>query len=293
MAPEGKSTFYALVPGGASGQAADRLGWRSARCLRRDTRRGRPPADPRHPGRIVTKFHYAPTDFAHDLNAHPRQRLQLEPILTQSAWFRGHNRDDVISQPLLRRRGHASRRGNSRGRRQRQGDGEADVRGSEMKRLAVYCGSATPADPAISKLARDCRRSRWRARHRRGLWRRAARPDGRGGRRGALEAGGEVIGVIPEALVNQRGRQPRMHRTACRPGHARTQKDVHRPIRRLPVTLPGGVGTMDELWEAISWAQLGYHAKPVGRAQRLRLLRHLIAFNRHMVDVGFIREHAS
>ncbi len=38
------------------------------------------------------------------------------------------------------------------------------------------------------------------------------------------------------------------------------------------LTLPGGTGTMDELWEAMSWAQLGYHSKPVGAAQCRGLL---------------------
>ncbi|MCB2072441.1 MAG: FAD-dependent oxidoreductase, partial [Novosphingobium sp.] len=46
--------------------------------------------------RIVTKFHYAPRDFALDLNAYHGSAFSLEPILTQSAWFRGHNRDDKI-----------------------------------------------------------------------------------------------------------------------------------------------------------------------------------------------------
>ena len=55
------------------------------------------------------------------------------------------------------------------------------------------------------------------------------------------------------------------------------------------LTLPGGVGTMDELWEAMSWAQLGYHAKPVGLLNAAGYYDELIAFNRHMVEVGFIR----
>ena len=55
------------------------------------------------------------------------------------------------------------------------------------------------------------------------------------------------------------------------------------------VTIPGGVGTMDELWEAVSWAQLGYHAKPVGLLNALGFFDHLIAFNNHMIEVGFIR----
>ena len=46
--------------------------------------------------RIVTKFHYAPADFATDLNAHMGSAFSLEPILTQSAYFRVHNRDDSI-----------------------------------------------------------------------------------------------------------------------------------------------------------------------------------------------------
>ena len=56
------------------------------------------------------------------------------------------------------------------------------------------------------------------------------------------------------------------------------------------VTLPGGVGTLDELWEAISWAQLGYHRKPVGLLNALGYYDGLVAFNRHMADVGFVRE---
>ncbi|MGZ3266349.1 MAG: phytoene desaturase, partial [Croceibacterium sp.] len=51
--------------------------------------------------RIVTKFHYAPRDFAHDLNAHLGSAFSLEPLLTQSAYFRGHNRDDVIGNFYL------------------------------------------------------------------------------------------------------------------------------------------------------------------------------------------------
>jgi uncharacterized protein (TIGR00730 family) len=55
------------------------------------------------------------------------------------------------------------------------------------------------------------------------------------------------------------------------------------------LTLPGGVGTMDELWEAVSWAQLGYHAKPVGLLNAFGFYDGLLAFNRHMAEVGFIR----
>jgi phytoene desaturase len=46
--------------------------------------------------RIRTKFHYAPADFATDLSAYQGSAFSLEPLLTQSAWFRAHNRDDAI-----------------------------------------------------------------------------------------------------------------------------------------------------------------------------------------------------
>ncbi len=55
------------------------------------------------------------------------------------------------------------------------------------------------------------------------------------------------------------------------------------------LTIPGGVGTMDELWEAVSWSQLGYHAKPVGLLNAFGYFDHLLAFNRHMAETGFVR----
>ena len=55
------------------------------------------------------------------------------------------------------------------------------------------------------------------------------------------------------------------------------------------VTLPGGTGTMDELWEALSWAQLGYHAKPVGLLNAEGYYDGLVAFWEKMAAVGFLR----
>ena len=96
MAPEGCSTFYALAPVPHMGKfPAD---WDEVkpilekRILDEVGRRLIPDIHER----IVTKFSYAPSDFAHDLNAHMGSAFSLEPILTQSAYFRGHNRDDNI-----------------------------------------------------------------------------------------------------------------------------------------------------------------------------------------------------
>lgn len=97
MAPEGHSTFYALVPVPHLGKfPAD---WAEVgpvleqRILAEVAKRLIPDLQER----IVTKFHFAPTDFVSELNAHLGSAFSLEPILTQSAYFRTHNRDDAIS----------------------------------------------------------------------------------------------------------------------------------------------------------------------------------------------------
>jgi phytoene desaturase len=97
VAPEGHSTFYALAPVPHLGKfPAD---WSEVgpvleeRILAEISRRLIPDLK----DRIVTKFSYAPPDFTSDLKAHLGSAFSLEPILTQSAYFRAHNRDDSIS----------------------------------------------------------------------------------------------------------------------------------------------------------------------------------------------------
>ncbi len=96
MAPEGHSSFYALAPVPHMGKFPvdwDEIGpILEKRILDEIGRRLIPDIHER----IVTKFHYAPNDFAHDLKAHLGSAFSLEPVLTQSAWFRVHNRDDQI-----------------------------------------------------------------------------------------------------------------------------------------------------------------------------------------------------
>lgn len=156
-----------------------------------------------------------------------------------------------------------------------------------MKRLAIYCGSASPSDPVYIDNAREVGS---------GL---AARGIGvvyGGGRLGlmgavadaALEAGGEVIGVIPQALVDAEV----AHR-GCTELHVvdtmHQRKQAFTDLSDGFVTLPGGTGTMDELWEAMSWAQIGYHAKPVGLLNVAGYYDGLIAFVEKMGEVGFLR----
>ena len=96
MAPEGCSTFYALAPVPHLGKLP--IDWEEMqeayadRILDEIERRLMPGLR----DRILTRFHYTPVDFTRDLNAHLGSAFSLEPVLTQSAWFRTHNRDDVI-----------------------------------------------------------------------------------------------------------------------------------------------------------------------------------------------------
>jgi phytoene desaturase len=96
LAPEGHSTFYALAPVPHMGKFP--VDWAEIapilerRILDEVGRRLIPDIH----DRIVTKFSYAPSDFAADLNAHLGSAFSLEPVLTQSAYFRVHNRDDAI-----------------------------------------------------------------------------------------------------------------------------------------------------------------------------------------------------
>lgn len=156
-----------------------------------------------------------------------------------------------------------------------------------MRRLAVYCGSATPADPRFLASARGVGR---------GLAERGIGVVYGGGRLGlmgavadaALAAGGEVVGVIPQALVDlevaHRGLTA-LHVVATM--HER--KQAFTDLSDGFLTLPGGTGTMDELWEALSWAQLGYHAKPVGLLNVAGYYDGLVRFMETMAATGFLR----
>jgi uncharacterized protein (TIGR00730 family) len=156
-----------------------------------------------------------------------------------------------------------------------------------MKRLAVYCGSATPADPLYIKGARALGRTF--AERGIGLVYGGGRTGLMGAiADGALEGGGEVIGVIPQALVDAEVAHRGLTELHVVQGmHQR--KQMFTDLSDGFVTIPGGTGTMDELWEALSWAQLGYHADPVGLLNTAGYYDHLIAFWDKMGEVGFLR----
>lgn len=157
----------------------------------------------------------------------------------------------------------------------------------KLTSLAVYCGSSTGNSPEFLECARDvgAQLARWGVAIVYGggnVGMMGALADG------ALGAGGEVTGVIPEALVHAELAHQGLTALHIVPDmHSR--KALFTTLADGFLTLPGGVGTMDELWEAVSWAQLGYHDKPVGLLNMGGFYDALIAFYGQMATSGFIR----
>ncbi len=104
----------------------------------------------------------------------------------------------------------------------------------------------------------------------------------------ALESGGEVIGIMPRHLVD---------REVAHTGltQLRVVASMHERKALLAelsdgfVAMPGGLGTLEELFEIWTWGQLGLHRKPYGLLQVEEFFTPLLAFLDHAVDAGFIR----
>jgi hypothetical protein len=106
---------------------------------------------------------------------------------------------------------------------------------------------------------------------------------------GALAGGGEVIGVIPQELVDRELAHGGL--TDLRVvGSLHERKALMAELSDAFVALPGGFGTLDELMEQLTWAQLGLHRKPVGLLDVEGYWAPLIALARHATEEGFVRE---
>jgi uncharacterized protein (TIGR00730 family) len=156
-----------------------------------------------------------------------------------------------------------------------------------MKRLCVFCGSRGGVAPAYAEVARDLGQ---KMAHR-GLG--LVFGGGHVGLMGAiadavLQSGGEVIGVIPQGLVDRE----LAHRGCTQLHITRTmheRKALMADLSDAFVALPGGYGTLDETFEMLTWAQLGLHAKPVGVLNVNGYFGALLAFLDHTVREGFIK----
>ncbi len=155
-----------------------------------------------------------------------------------------------------------------------------------MKTVCVYCGSSDK----MSEAYLQCARQMGFAIASRGLV--LAYGAGCTGMMGAvadgaLEAGGEVIGVIPEMFAT-----PTLMHT--RLTHLEIVDNMHVRKQRLAdlsdafIALPGGYGTFEELFEILTWAQIGLHNKPVGLLNFSNYFDRLVSAIEHARVEGFI-----
>ncbi len=104
-----------------------------------------------------------------------------------------------------------------------------------------------------------------------------------------LAAGGRVVGVIPETLEKLEVGHTGLHELHVVPTmHVRKQMMAERAD--LFIALPGGIGTLEELYEVWTWRQLAYHDKPIGLLNVDGYYDTLLAFMQHTVSEGFLAE---
>ncbi len=161
-----------------------------------------------------------------------------------------------------------------------------------MKSICVYCGSSFGASPDYADAARALAKAM--------VDDNIALVYG-GGNVGlmgviadeVMRLGGEATGVIPSALMEKEVG----HRTLTR---LHVVKDMHERKAMMAelsegfIAMPGGIGTLEELFEVLTWSQLGFHNKPIGLLNVQGFYDDLIRFMQHLVTQGFLRtEHAA
>lgn len=156
-----------------------------------------------------------------------------------------------------------------------------------MRRIAIYCGSSRGNDPVLQEAAAAL--ATYLVRQGIGI----VYGGGKVGIMGviadaALAAGGEVIGVIPESLLaKELGHSTLTELHITRSMHERKQMMVD--LSDGFIALPGGFGTLDELFETLTWLQLSFHHKPVGILNVNGFFDHLLVFLDHMTASGFLK----
>ncbi|MEM9047546.1 MAG: TIGR00730 family Rossman fold protein [Pseudomonadota bacterium] len=157
-----------------------------------------------------------------------------------------------------------------------------------IRSVCVYCGSRPGASPAFVEAARETGMRLARAGYRLvygagdvGIMGAVAE--------GAVTAGGRRIGVIPTHLFGREA-QSRSDPSLIITETMHERKKVMFMNADAVVALPGGPGTLDELFEAVTWRQLGLHAKPVFLLDTEGYWQPLLALIEHVIAQGFADE---
>ncbi|WP_101046733.1 TIGR00730 family Rossman fold protein [Macromonas nakdongensis] len=152
--------------------------------------------------------------------------------------------------------------------------------------LCVYCGSRPGQDPRFAAAAQAV--GRWIGAHGGQL----VYGGGNNGLMGlvadaTLQAGGRVVGVIPQSLViKEFAKRDCTELHVVQTMHERKQMMAERADAFL--ALPGGIGTFEELFEVWTWRQLGYHDKPIGLLNVAGYYNALAGFMEETVRAGFV-----
>jgi uncharacterized protein (TIGR00730 family) len=156
-----------------------------------------------------------------------------------------------------------------------------------MRRLCVFCGSQAGKQPFYAENARQL--GSLLAQHGIGLVYGAGNIGLMGVLADAvLQAKGEVIGVIPKALVEKEVAHAQL--TELHIVDTMHQRKALMADRADGfAALPGGYGTADELFEILTWAQLGLHAKPIGLLNVAGYFDPLLGWLERMVQEGFLK----
>ncbi|HZR10850.1 MAG TPA: TIGR00730 family Rossman fold protein [Myxococcales bacterium] len=156
-----------------------------------------------------------------------------------------------------------------------------------MQRISVFAGSNAGARPAYLVAARELGAEI--ARRGYGIVYGGASCGLMGACADAALAGGaEVVGVLPRALTNREVAHTGLTEMRI-VGSLHERKAVMSALSDAVVALPGGCGTLDELFEAITWGQLGLHEKPIGLLDVDGYYGPLLGFLEHMNAEGFVR----
>jgi uncharacterized protein (TIGR00730 family) len=158
----------------------------------------------------------------------------------------------------------------------------------QIKRIAVYCGSNTGEDHEYSQQAYLLGMM---------LANRKITIVNGGGKvglmnvvtNGAVDNGGSVIGILPQFLnTDELAHEKLTEKIIVRSMHERKYKMY--TLADAIIALPGGYGTLDELFEMLTWAQLGLHRKPIGLLNTSGFYDHLLTFLFRTKKDGFLKE---